>query len=119
MDPRPEIGRRGERAAVRHLRGRGWTIAATRWRGGGGEIDVVAHRAGVLAICEVKVRRRPLGPHDSPVSAVQRTRILAGAEAFVAAHPRFAAHTVHLDLLLVRPRPGVWRVEHMPRALEW
>jgi putative endonuclease len=119
MDARPEIGRRGERAAARHLARRGWTIVATRWRGGGGEIDIVARRGDVLAICEVKVRRAPLGPYGSPVSAAQRERIVAGAHAFIGGHEEFAGHSVHLDLLVVRPRPGAWKVDHMPRALEW
>jgi putative endonuclease len=119
MDARPRIGHRGERAAARHLSRRGWLIVASRWRGGGGELDIVAHRAGVVAVCEVKVRRAPLGAGDVPVSAAQRARIMAGAEAFLAAHPAFSHHTVHLDLVLVRPRPGAWRVEHLERALEW
>jgi putative endonuclease len=120
MDHRPDLGRRGERAAADHLAGRGWVVLAQRWRGGrgAGELDLVARRGSVLAICEVKVRRA-LGPEDVPVSARQRARILAGAAAFRRAHPGLAHLDVHLDLLLVTPRRGPWRVAHHPRALEW
>ena len=48
------LGRAGERAAERWLIRRGWRILATRWRGGGGEIDIVAERRGIVATCEVK-----------------------------------------------------------------
>ncbi|HMM48790.1 MAG TPA: YraN family protein [Miltoncostaeaceae bacterium] len=120
MDPRVGIGQRGERAAARHLSLRGWVIRAARWRGAsGGEIDLVATRGRVLAICEVKVLRHRLRDGDRPVSATQRARIAAGAEAFLNAHPQYAEHDVHLDLLLVHPRGGPWRVTHLVRALEW
>jgi putative endonuclease len=117
MDPRPEIGRRGESVAARHLEARGWVVAASRWKGVGGELDLVAHRSGVLAFCEVKVRTPRAGDYPA-VSASQRRRIIAGAQSFLDRHPRFAGHEVHLDLLLVHPGPGRWRVEHVPRALE-
>jgi len=78
MDPRPRIGRAGEDAAARHLARRGWRIVARRWRGGGGELDLVARRAGVLAVCEVKVHRGSPVAY-APVGARQRARIVAGA----------------------------------------
>lgn len=118
MDHRPTLGRRGEELAARHLRRRGWRVLARRWRGPfGGELDLVATRGRVLAVCEVKVRRRVEDGAYPPVSARQRKRVAAGAEAFLAAHPRLAGHTVHLDLLTVRPGPPV-RVDHWPRELE-
>lgn len=119
MDQRPALGHLGEDAAAGHLRRRGWRVLARRWRGPfGGELDLVASRGRVLAVCEVKVRRRAETGAYPPVSARQRQRVVAGAEAFLATHPQFAGHAVHLDLLTVRPGPPL-RVEHWPRGLEW
>ena len=118
MDPRPEIGRRGEAAAARHLTRRGWELLATRWRGGGGELDIVARRAGVLAVCEVKVRRDDPA-EGSPVTVAQRERILAAAAALLVAPPHHADHAVQQDQNLVGRAAGRRRVRHLPRALEW
>lgn len=43
------------------LLGAGWTICARNWRGGGGEIDLVAERGGCVRLVEVKLRD-PLDP---------------------------------------------------------
>jgi putative endonuclease len=120
MGARDEEGRRGERAAERHLVRRGWTVVASRWRCAGGELDLVAARGGVVAICEVKARGDP-GALDEPVTAAQRARIRRAAEAFLAGRPELAARTVRLDLIAVRLGPGGRgraRVRHLPGALE-
>jgi len=118
MDRRAQTGRWGERAAARYLVRRGWTVVARRWRGGGGEIDLIAYRRGTLAVCEVKVRPDDAQVH-SPVAASQRARIVRAAEAFLVRHPHLRNHTVRLDLLTVRRR-GPWaRVRHHVGALEW
>ncbi|MEQ9092921.1 MAG: YraN family protein, partial [Miltoncostaeaceae bacterium] len=91
MDHRPTLGRRGEDLAARHLRRRGWRVLARRWRGSfGGELDLVAARGRVLAVCEVKVRRRAESGDYPPVAARQRERVGAGAEALLAPHPQCA-----------------------------
>ncbi|HSJ73403.1 MAG TPA: YraN family protein, partial [Miltoncostaeaceae bacterium] len=94
-----EQGRRGERAAARHLTRRGWTILASRWRGAGGELDLVAARGAVVAICEVKAR------------------CARAAEAYLAARPELAGRTVRLDLIAVRLAGGRARVVHRPGAI--
>src|SRR5512134_3329333 len=101
MGDRTEAGRRGERAAARHLRRRGWTILATRFRAAGGELDLVAARGDVVAICEVKARGDP-AVLDEPVTAAQRARIGRAAEAFLAARPELGGRAVRLDLIAVR-----------------
>jgi putative endonuclease len=109
-------GRRGERAAARHLRRRGWTVLTTGWRGAGGEIDLVAARGGVLALCEVKARSDPAALLE-PVTAAQRARIRRAAEAFVASRPDLAGLRPRLDLLTVRLGPVWARVRHQPGAV--
>jgi putative endonuclease len=108
-----ENGRRGERAAARHLRRRGWTVLATGWRGAGGEIDLVAARGGVLALCEVKARSAPAALGE-PVTAAQRARIRRAAEAFVASRPDLAGLQPRLDLVTVRLGRVRARVRHQP-----
>jgi putative endonuclease len=116
MGDRTDEGRRGEDAAARHLTRRGWTVLASRWRGAGGELDLVAARAGVVAICEVKARSDP-AVLDEPVTAAQRARIARAAEAYLAARPELAARTVRLDLIAVRLSRHRARVVHRPGAI--
>ncbi len=107
----------GERVAARRLRLHGWWVLARRERSFGAEIDLVASRGGVLAICEVKTRTR-LGP-IGPVGPRQIERIRRAAEAYCELHPELAPLQVRLDLILVVPRrmrPA--RVLHVRHGLE-
>ena len=64
-DDRREALARGHEAEARvaaFLIAEGWTICARNWRGRGGELDIVAKRAGCLRFVEVK-QRQP----DDPV----------------------------------------------------
>lgn len=106
-------GRRGERAAARHLRRRGWTVLAERWRGGGGELDLVVARGGVVCGVEVKARTDPAAL-DEPLTAAQRTRMRRALEAFLAGRPDLAGRAARLDLVTVLLRRPVARVHHRP-----
>jgi putative endonuclease len=110
-------GARGERAAARFLARRGWRVLARNWRGAGGEIDLIAARRGLVAICEVKTRASAAALAE-PLTAAQRARIVRAARAFLAARPDLADHAVRLDLLMVRPGRPWARVRHLPGAFE-
>jgi putative endonuclease len=116
MGARSEEGRRGERAAERHLVRRGWTILASRWRCAGGELDLVAARGDVVAICEVKTRGSAAALVE-PVTPAQRVRIVRAAGAFLAQRPELASRTVRLDLVTVRLGARRARVRHLPGVL--
>jgi putative endonuclease len=112
-----EAGRAGERTAERHLVRRGWRILARNWRGAGGELDLVASRRDVLAVCEVKTRGGSEAL-DEVLTAAQRARIARAAAAFVARRPELGGHAVRFDLIGVRGRGWLRRVRHVPAAWE-
>ena len=55
-DDHLELGRAGERAAVRHLKRLGYRILETNVELPGGELDVVARHKGVVCVVEVRAR---------------------------------------------------------------
>lgn len=98
-----------ETLAVWWLRLRGFSIVARRFqpgRGtGGGEIDIVARRGGLLAFVEVKARAdRDCAAWS--ISESQKARIVRGAEIFLAQNPDLAGCRMRFDAILVAP--GQW-----------
>lgn len=51
-----ELGKLGETLAADYLVNEGYTIKATNWRYQKAEIDIIAQKADVLAVIEVKTR---------------------------------------------------------------
>ena len=74
-DPRHELGRRGEQAAVEHLLRRGFDIVERNYRTRWGELDIVAYDGSSLIFCEVKARRMPArgGYRRAPASRSTRS----------------------------------------------
>ena len=86
---RHATGVEGERLARGWLRRRGFRILATNWRGGGGELDLVASRFGVLWIVEVKTHARagPTRP-GAAVGVTKQSRLVRAARAYMAGQAR-------------------------------
>lgn len=51
-----DLGRQGEEIAVNYLQKNGYDILETNWTFQKAEIDIIAQKAGILAIVEVKTR---------------------------------------------------------------
>lgn len=94
-------GRRAETIAAWWLRLHGWRIVGQRMRTPVGEVDLVAQRWQTMAFVEVKARR----DLDDFELAIDRSRLrrVAAAAALLSAHPRFAAKTMRVDVVLVAP----------------
>jgi len=77
------LGRRGERAAEKHLRRNGYRIVARNFRAAGAEIDLVTMDGDTLVFVEVKTRRsRTAGAPEEAVDERKQKRMRRAAEAF-------------------------------------
>ncbi len=113
----PEHGHRGEALAGRHLVRRGWKIVARNWSGAGGELDIVALRAGVLAFVEVKTRAET-SELDDPIRHAQRGRMINAARLFLAHRPDLSGVSARFDVIAIDMSRRRRRVDHIPGAFE-
>ncbi len=100
--PHLERGEIGEHLVAERLEARGHRVLERRWRGTGGEIDLITIRDGILHIVEVKTRTGDqLGGAEQSITASKRARIARTAEAYLAVAPPFDG--VVFDVALVAP----------------
>jgi putative endonuclease len=113
------LGHAAEWRAVWRLRLAGYSILARRYKTKLGEIDIVVRRGGILAFVEVKARADVTMATDA-LGGRQFGRVARAASLFIAHHPRYAAHSVRFDAVLVggpllrqlwpRHLPDVWQL---------
>jgi putative endonuclease len=108
-------GRAAEARAAAALEQAGWRILGRRVRTPLGELDLIAERQGLVAFLEVKQRRTAAEAAFS-VTERQRRRIVAAAEAWLAAHPDAAPEGVRFDVLAVDAAGHVRRIADAFRA---
>jgi len=97
------FGLSAESRAAALLIAKGYRIAARRFRSPVGEIDIVARRGRLLVFIEVKAREN-VDDAAWSLTPRQQARIVAGAEAWLAANPDDAACYIRFDVVLVAPR---------------
>ncbi len=93
----------------------GYRILACRYKTPVGEVDIIAHRRGVIAFVEVKLRP----DLDSGLEAVlprARYRISRAASYFISHfithHPKYAGASLRFDVIAV----SGWRLRHLDNA---
>lgn len=104
-----DAGLMAEDQACRALEADGWRVLGRRLRTRGGEIDIAADKAGLLAVIEVK-RRPTLALAAAAVTPHQRVRLIAACELLLAAHPDWGSQGVRFDVILVDPAGGIRRI---------
>ena len=115
-----QTGKLAEEIAANLLRLKGWRILEKRWQpgrgSGGGEIDLIAARGGLLAFVEVK-HRDDLATAAESVTARQRQRIARAAEIYLGHFPQYGEKGVRFDVILLAPGKvpkhikDAWRLE--------
>lgn len=123
-EPRPEhlvTGERGETLALFHLRERGYTVVARRWRSARlkGDLDLVAWDGDTLVIFEVKTRTaRDRAPAETAVDTEKRRMLSRMALAYRRRLPEPWRELVPLrfDVLSVYDLPTGPEFEHIANA---
>jgi len=117
---RRALGIAGEQRAAAHLAARGYRILARNARAGRVELDLVAMRGRLLVIAEVKTRRsRGAGAPEEAVDFRKRERLVQGAAAWLAEHPRARVAQVRFDVVACEWDAGRgWSVRHLEGAFD-
>src|SRR5438477_12725403 len=108
------VGLSAESRAAALLIAKGFRILARRWKSRASEIDIVARRRQLLVFVEVKARAR-LDDASWSVTERQRARIIAAAEAWLAANPDPSIQDIRFDAMLVAPGR---MPQHIPAAFD-
>lgn len=93
-------GEAAEQRIAQDYERRGFTVARRRWRGAGGEIDLITRDAGGLVFVEVK-QSHDFARAAERLSRRQMDRICASAEQFLAGEPDGLLTDVRFDVALV------------------
>jgi putative endonuclease len=96
------LGVSAEGRAALLLAAKGYRELARRWKSPVGEVDLVMRRGRALVFVEVKARPK-LDDAAWSVLPRQQRRIVAAAEAWLAAHPEHAGYDIRFDAVLVAP----------------
>lgn len=104
-------GRSAENAVASDYERRGFAIAHRRWRGAGGEIDLIARSGDGLVFVEVK-KSRSFDAAAARISARQIERIYASAAQFLESEPAGQLTNVRFDAALVDASGAVQIIEN-------
>lgn len=93
-------GAAAENGIAQDYERRGFTVARRRWRGAGGEIDLIVRDGSGLIFVEVK-QAQNFERAARSLSARQMQRIYASAEEFLGTEPLGSLTNVRFDVALV------------------
>jgi putative endonuclease len=115
------LGTRGERAAVKALKRRGYRVLGKNLRTPAGELDVLAEERGLLVLVEVKTRTEAeaAGARPSPWDRIgpEGCRRLLGIGRWLTAQKAFQGRGFRADLVAVTFGPKPPLVTIRPDAL--
>jgi putative endonuclease len=119
-DLRKKLGDFGEQAAAAYLIRQGYALLARKWRGAGGELDLVMRDGEELVFVEVRTRRGAAGAAEESVGPAKRGRLIALAYTYLeaAALPEATPWRIDVVALDVDRAGRIARLEHIRDAVE-
>ncbi len=108
LTPTERLGRRGESAAVSHLRRRGYVVLGRNLRVPMGEADIVCRAPDERTIVLIEVKARVVGPDRSPLQRSTESAIderkrstLRQILRHLSAHNRWARRARRIDVIAI------------------
>jgi putative endonuclease len=108
------LGRRAEWAALLLLTAKGYRPRHRRWRGAGGELDLVMRQRDTTVFVEVKARSDDLyGGAAAALDAKKQKVLTRAASAYLSRHSLWE-HPCRFDLVTIEKTGGrfPWRIRH-------
>jgi putative endonuclease len=93
-------GAAAEESVKRHYEARGLQVAAMRWRGEGGELDLVLRDGAAVVFVEVK-KSASFARAAASLSRRQVERLIVSAQSFLGSEPRGLLTEARFDVALV------------------
>lgn len=110
-----ELGKLGEEMAVEFLQKEGYTILQTNYTFQKAEIDILAHKAGVLAVVEVKTRSSlDFGLPQDFVKPKKIQLLVKAVDAFVTQNDLDL--DVRFDIIAIHKNDKSFVIEHLTDA---
>ena len=109
------IGDEGEEIAAKYLLKKGLKIIDKKYRGNGGEIDIIARQDDLLIFVEVKTwRRYGYEELEWAIDKRKQRRLYRCANYFIAMNPRYAGMHLRFDVIYIRYADA--KIHHIPNA---
>lgn len=104
-------GLAAEDIVARHYQDAAHTLAATRWRGKGGEIDLIMRKGAQVIFVEVK-KSSSFARAATRLGRKQMDRLIASAGEFLEGEPAGQLTDVRFDLAMVNDQGAVQIIEN-------
>lgn len=111
------LGLKGEEAAKRYLRKKGFKILEANYQCRFGEIDLIAQKKDTIVFCEVKTRSEGMlaAPQES-VDYFKQQKLIKTAQIWLQAKG-IDDHPLRFDVLAITVGAGKAEIEHIENAI--
>lgn len=109
------LGNDGEKATAAFLEQEGFTIAHMNYRKFYGEIDIIAHKKGIVVFVEVKTRKKNYFDASLLVPVSKQRKIILVAKGYIAKH-NLEEMIFRFDVSLVTPEKDHYTINYIPNA---
>ena len=117
---RQEVGKRGEKAAQKFLKKRGYRIRETGFRCRHGEIDIIAQKRDYLVFVEVRTKSNlDFGTPEESITQVKKERLIASALTYTTSHDNLPP-SWRIDFVAIEldDKGKIKRIDHIENAIE-